>query len=104
MRFAIPDEKYSGAIGGNRVAMSRSKKRKEFWKHVGASLVAGGFLIAPMWLMVLHNTLYTALVGTSVLVLLCGLVSAKMLDGLNDVVTVTAGYAAILVVFVGANT
>ncbi|KAF4440254.1 hypothetical protein FACUT_3578 [Fusarium acutatum] len=66
--------------------------------------VGGIFLMAPMWLMVLRNTLYTALVSTTVFVTVFGLMAAIYLTSLMDVMSSTAAYAAVLVVFVGLIT
>lgn len=54
-----------------------------------------------MWLMVLHRTLYTALVSTTVFVVIFALAMALFLDGLKDVLSSTAAYSVVLVVFVG---
>ncbi|KAJ9309099.1 hypothetical protein DTO217A2_1468 [Paecilomyces variotii] len=48
-----------------------------------------------------QRTLYTALVSTSVFVCIFGLMMALCLQGLKDVLSSTAAYAAVLVVFVG---
>jgi hypothetical protein len=77
---------------------------KGFYQRIGVALVAGIFLIAPMWLMVLHNTLYTGLVSTTAFVAAFGLMSATFLTSLMDVMSTTAAYAAVLVVFVGLTT
>ena len=74
---------------------------------------AGIALIAPMLLMVLHNTLLTTLIATSVSVIIfafvvalisSGLIGMKAVDlGPKDVLATTAAYAAVLVVFVGVK-
>ncbi len=53
-----------------------------------------------MWLMVLHKTLYTALISTTVLVATFRVVMAVFLDRLKDVLLSTAAYSAVLVVFI----
>ncbi|KAK4237165.1 hypothetical protein C8A03DRAFT_16269 [Achaetomium macrosporum] len=75
-----------------------------FHRRIGVAAVAGAFLIAPMWLMVLHNTLYTALVSTTVFVAVFGLMSAIYINSHMEVMSPTAAYAAVLVVFVGLTT
>jgi hypothetical protein len=75
-----------------------------FHRRIGVAAVAGAFLIAPMWLMVLHNTLYTALVSTTVFVSVFGLLAAIYLSSHMEVMSATAAYAAVLVVFVGLTT
>jgi hypothetical protein len=54
--------------------------------------------------MVMHKTHYTALASTTVFVSVFGLMMALVLDKLMDVLSSTAAYAAVLVVFVGLNT
>jgi len=77
--------------------------------------MGGGFaLIAPMLIMVLHKTLLTTLLTSSVAVILLAfsvaVISSGLIPGTNtidlgprDVLAITATYAAVLVVFVGAN-
>lgn len=77
---------------------------KDFRKRIGVAMVGGIFLIAPMWLIVLHNTLYTSLIATTVCVALFGLLMASVLEKPIDVMSSTAAYAAVLVVFVGLTT
>jgi len=68
-------------------------------------IAAGGglFLIAPMWIMVLHNTRWTALASTSAFVAMFGTVMAFWNRDPKDIVSSTAAYAAVLVIFVGAT-
>jgi Family of unknown function (DUF6594) len=91
-------------IGGTRDENFQRAWNKGFQQRVGAAVVGGIFLIGPMWLMVLHKTLYTALVSTTVFVVVFGLLMALFLDKLMDVLSSTAAYAAVLVVFVGLTT
>lgn len=91
-------------IAGMRDGNLREAWIKGFRQRVGVATVGAAFLIAPMWLMVLHNTVYTALVSTTVCVMVFGLVMALWLDKLMEVMSATAAYAAVLVVFVGLTT
>lgn len=79
---------------------SIQEKRK---KRLGMAVLGGAMLIGPMWLMVLHNTLYTCLVSTTVFVAVFGVIMAYKLDDGKDVLSSTAAYAAVLVVFVGLS-
>jgi hypothetical protein len=85
------------------VANARPQSRSLHGRF-GMAAVGGAFLIAPMWLMVLHRTLYTGLVSTTVFVIFFGIVMAFFIEKGLDVMTTTAAYAAVLVVFVGLNT
>ncbi|KAK4104368.1 hypothetical protein N658DRAFT_492465 [Parathielavia hyrcaniae] len=68
------------------------------------ALLGGVALIGPMLLMQLHNDLTTKLATTSVAVFLVAAFMALYSTGPPEViVSVVAAYAAVLVVFVGAN-
>lgn len=91
-------------IAGTRDKNYLQARNKGFRERLGVATIGGIFLIVPMWLMVLHNTLYTTLISTTVFVAVFGLVMASYLDKLMDVMSSTAAYAAVLVVFVGLST
>jgi hypothetical protein len=94
----------SSPIGGTRNETIKASEFKSFQKRLWIAAFAGTFLLAPMWLMVLHHTLYTALVSTTVFVTVFGFIMAWSLEKESDVLSSTAVYAAVLVVFVGINT
>ncbi len=75
-----------------------------FGHRLWIAAFGGIFLVGPMWLMVLHHTRYTSLISTTVAVVLFGLIMAYKLEKESDVLSSTAAYAAVLVVFVGVNT
>ncbi|KAF2872840.1 hypothetical protein BDV95DRAFT_358014 [Massariosphaeria phaeospora] len=87
-------------VGGTR----DGNRWRAFQQRLRGAVVGGVFLIAPMWINILHRTLYTALVSTTVFVAAFGLLMAALLDRLIDVMSSTAAYAAVLVVFVGLTT
>lgn len=88
-------------IGGTR-SENRAKSRAMQIQTNGAMAVLGGaFLVCPMWLMVLRESLYLCLITTTVCVVLFGAVMTVMLGEPKDVFSSTAAYAAVLVVFVG---
>lgn len=88
-------------IGGTR-SENRAKSRAMQLQTNGAMAVMGGaFLVCPMWLMVLRESLYLCLITTTGCVVLFGAVMAVMLGEPKDVFSSTAAYAAVLVVFVG---
>ncbi len=91
-------------IGGTRSETVRNARIKGFVKRVTIAACGGAFLVGPMWLMVLHHTKYTALVSTTVCVVAFGFFMASFLEREIDVLSSTAAYAAVLVVFVGLNT
>jgi len=91
---------------------SKKAKRKEeiqefetFLRRLYMALFGGFALIAPNLIMTLHQTKVTSLVTTSVFTLAVAVVLAHfMTDSTEkDILAATAGYAAVLVVFVGAS-
>ncbi|KAG4436773.1 hypothetical protein IFR05_007748 [Cadophora sp. M221] len=90
-------------FGGSRTMLNRQEAIKRFAQRLGMAVIGGAFLIAPMHIMVLHPSQLTSLVTTSVSVLLFGVVVAVVLERMFDVLSVTAAYTAVLVVFVGTS-
>jgi len=90
-------------FGGSRTVMNYNKAFEAFVKRVGMAGVGGTFLIGPMLLMVLHKSLLTSLLTASICVFAFGLVLATFLDRPFEVLSGTAAYAAVLVVFVGTS-
>ncbi len=86
-------------IGGIR----SDNRRIRFWRRVFVATVGAAFLIGPMWLMVLRNDVYTGLISTTAFVAAFGLMMASVLEKDIEVLSSTAAYAAVLVVFVGLN-
>ena len=78
---------------------------RQFLARLGMALFGGLALIAPMLIMVLHESILTSLLTTSVFVLVIGATFALFMNDAQqkDVVGATAAYAAVLVVFVGAS-
>ena len=97
-------EKDAQLISDTRRDNYRRNWFRGFYQRLGMATVAGIFLIFPMWLMVLHNTLWTALVSTTVFVAVFGVLAAWFLTSFMEVISSTAAYAAVLVVFVGLIT
>lgn len=91
-------------LGHTRSEVTGLQDVRQFHRRLGLAMAGGAFLIVPMWIMVLHNTLYTGFVSTTVFVTFFGILSAYYLREENDVVSTTAAYAAVLVVFVGLQT
>lgn len=86
-----------------RTEIIQTLERGEYVKKVGMAVLGGSFLIGPMLIMVLHPGLVTSLVTTSVCVFAFGLGIARFLDKPFDVLSATAAYAAVLIVFVGTS-
>ncbi|RYP51521.1 hypothetical protein DL768_003163 [Monosporascus sp. mg162] len=96
-----PWEADSQPIGGTRNDNVAKSWINGFKKRIAMAAVAGLFLIGPMWLMVLHNTLYTSLGSTTGFVTAFGIIMALYSEKPKEVMSGTAAYAAVLVVFVG---
>lgn len=93
-----------------RGVLSKEEKFNQTLQRLGMAILGGAFLIGPMWLMVLKNQLYTTLITTTAFVFGFGLVISivpTFVDeahlGMETVMSVTAAYAAVLVVFVGTT-
>ncbi|KAF1968628.1 hypothetical protein BU23DRAFT_259844 [Bimuria novae-zelandiae CBS 107.79] len=87
----------------SRNAKNRKDAVLSYLQRTLMAVLGGLFLIVPMLIMVLHNSKVTSLVTTSVFVFVFGLVVSFFLEKPMDVLSVTAAYAAVLVVFVGTS-
>jgi hypothetical protein len=90
-------------FGGSRTEMNRKIKLENFLQRLTMAGVGGAFLIGPMLIMVLKKTLLTTLLTTSICVVAFGFTLAVYLDNPFNVLSGTAAYAAVLVVFVGTS-
>jgi hypothetical protein len=88
-------------FGESRNVMNRHDDFRRFSKRLGMAAIGGAFLIGPLLLMVLHKSLLTTLLATSMCVVKFGVLLAFCLDEPFDVLSGIAAYAAVLVVFVG---
>lgn len=98
-----PDAEKLSLHAGSRMIMNREEKLQGLAIRLGMALIGGAFLIVPMLIMVLVPGNVTALVTTSVFVFTFGVALALSLDDAFNVLSGTAAYAAILVVFVGSS-
>lgn len=64
-------------------------------------MFGAALLLVPMWLMTLETTLYSSLTTTTMFVVVFGLMVVLRLEKPIDVLSATAAYAAVLVIFVG---
>lgn len=83
----------------------RKKKVTRILKNGGFAVIGGLWLIVPMLIMTLHPSKLTSLLTTSLFVIAAGLALGWFMDGAEpkDIVSTTAAYAAVLVVFVGVG-
>ncbi|KAL7933975.1 hypothetical protein V8C35DRAFT_302916 [Trichoderma chlorosporum] len=103
INFVPPLERGSNAIGGTRMEMTHQKKTKDFLKRLVFSVIGGAFLVVPMWLMISLNSQRASLITTTVFVFVSGIVASYSLENPLAMVSTTAAYAAVLVVFVGTS-
>lgn len=98
-----PWEDVNQPIGGTRNENVGKSWMKSFRTRLAMAALGGTFLVGPMWLMVLlrEQWVYTALVSTTVFVYAFGMFMSAWLEKPMDVLSGTAAYAAVLVVFVG---
>ena len=96
---------YIGEGGCMDRRLMKQRKFEALLNRVKMALFGGVVVVAPMLIMTLHRTLLTTLLTTSLFVLAVGLILAWSMDGgePKDILTATAAYAAILVVFVGTT-
>ena len=100
----IPKPRDNGeweTFGGSRNAINRKENFELFLKKLWMAGLGGAFLIAPILLMVLQEGLLTTLLTTSLCVVVFGFIMAFYLTDPFNVLSATAAYAAVLVVFVG---
>ncbi|KAL5328122.1 hypothetical protein ACEPPN_005830 [Leptodophora sp. 'Broadleaf-Isolate-01'] len=91
-------------FGGSRYKRNKKEAFEQFLERVGMAVIGGAFLIGPMLVMVLVPGQNTSLITASVCVFAFGIVVSWFLEKKFDVLSATAAYAAVLVVFVGTST
>jgi hypothetical protein len=89
----------SDFFGGTR----HRNETKLFLKRVLMALLGGVFLICPMIIMIFNPTLLGTLLTTCISVFLFGLTLSVVLENGFEILSGTAAYAAVLVVFVGSG-
>ena len=90
-------------FGSTRGLRNRQAALKGYLERLVMAVMGGAFLVAPMLIMVLAPSLVTSLVTTCVFVFAFSLVISFFLEKAFDVLSATAAYAAVLVVFVGTS-
>lgn len=91
-------------VGGYRTKTNQETKLRAFSVRLAMAAIGWAFIVGPILVMVLHNSRTTALCTTSVCVFAFGVLVARALEKPFDVLSATAAYAAVLVVFVGTTT
>lgn len=101
----LKDRQKPVLMGGTRSMRIKDEELVAYMERLGMALIGGVFLIAPMLIMVLHPGLVTSLVTTSVFVFAFSMVMSLpfFLKAPFDVLSATAAYAAVLVVFIGVG-
>jgi hypothetical protein len=102
LRWETPDPNAPRAtiLGTRKVNVNVLATRAFYWR-LGIAVLSAAFLLGPMWMMAYSPKRATALWGTTAFVLIFGLVMARWLERDAEVMSSTAAYAAVLVVFVG---
>lgn len=98
-----PLEQSPTAIGGTRGDITRKQWTEGFLRRIVSSVIAGAFLVVPMWLMISLDSQRASLITTTVFVFVSGILASYWLENPLAVVSTTAAYAAVLVVFVGTS-
>jgi hypothetical protein len=103
-KLSEPWDKHDWPLfGGSRFDVNEKEATTQFLKRISMAAIGGTFLIGPMLIMVLHKSLLTTLLTSSVCVILFGVILAFALDNPFNVLSGTAAYAAVLVVFIGTS-
>ncbi|KAK3682811.1 hypothetical protein B0T22DRAFT_444978 [Podospora appendiculata] len=103
LRAASQPDQTVPLFGGSRTLTNKRHSLKGFLQRLSMAILGGGFLIAPMFIMVYHPGRVSTLATSSAFVFAFGVVMSFYLDRPFDVLSGTAAYAAVLVVFVGAS-
>jgi hypothetical protein len=74
-----------------------------FMLRLRMAAIGGAFMVGPMLIMVLHRSLLTSLLTASLCVVAFGLILTIYLEKPFEVLSGTAAYAAVMVVFVGTS-
>ncbi|KAK7993985.1 hypothetical protein PG989_007366 [Apiospora arundinis] len=90
-------------VGGFRDENDRTKKRKSVKQRLLMATLGASFLIVPMVIMSLENTLSVCLITPTCFIVAFGLTIVVYLTESKEVLSSTAAYAAVLVVFVGLD-
>lgn len=92
-------------MGESRSLRIKDDRFQAYMEKLGTALFVGAFLVVPMLIMVLRPGLVTSLVTTSVGVFVFSVVMSwsVFLTTPFDMLSATAVYAAILVVFIGTT-
>jgi len=91
------------AILGSRKNEGRKLHQDMLIQRMAMAVIGGSFVVGPMLLMVLVDNKTATLATTCLSVLAFGMLIGVYLDRPFDVLSGTAAYAAVLVVFVGAS-
>lgn len=83
------------------LATRGSTYSKAHWARIFGVLVAGAFLVGPMWLLVLQRDVFVHLGVTTFCVMTFGFVMVWWATAIETVLAATFAYAAVLMVFVG---
>ena len=104
-RDMIEIPSFRGYGGYSDTKRNIAQKAEDFVGRLFMALFGGLSLIAPMLIMRLHPTLLTGLLTTSVFVVIVGVILAWFMTDAQkkDILGATAGYAAVLVVFVSTS-
>jgi len=90
--------------GDSRAHIIRQREVEAIGRRFGVALVGGMALLIPMLIMVLHKDLLTTLLTVSVAIIIFSvLIAIYSHQTTSEILTLTAAYAAVLVVFVGTS-
>lgn len=105
--WELDDDDGDGKSNSNRrparaLISTRTKAWKQAsWFRIGAAVIGGAFLIAPMWILALQRNLYIHLGVATECITAFGASVSVYLETADNVFAATLAYAAVIMVFVG---
>ena len=97
-----PWERDNTSKPASALISTRTKTWKRgYWTRIGAAIIGGAFLIAPMWILALQRHLYVHLGVATGCITAFGFAISLYLETVDGVFAATLAYAAVIMVFVG---
>ncbi|KAK1783659.1 hypothetical protein QBC45DRAFT_398478 [Copromyces sp. CBS 386.78] len=104
-RYAVPTgpwERDNTDKPASALISTRTKAwKRAYWTRIGATVIGGGFLIAPMWILALQRNLFIHLGVATGCITAFGVSMSLYLETVDNVFAATLAYAAVIMVFVG---
>ncbi|KAK3947290.1 hypothetical protein QBC32DRAFT_271082 [Pseudoneurospora amorphoporcata] len=104
VQYATPTGPWERDNTNKRAAALTSTRTKAwkraYWTRIGAAVIGGAFLIAPMWILALQRNLFVNLGVATACIAAFGASMSLYLETVDNVFAATLAYAAVIMVFV----